>query len=139
MRFLTFMVVTIAVSTSAWADILVPVRTIRAKEIIAPEDLMIKRVDVSGALSDAAEVVGFEARVALYPGRPVRLGDVGPPAIVERNDLVTLVYVRGGLRIVTDGRSLGRGAAGETLRVMNMQSRSTVFGQVRADGTIEVQ
>ncbi|UWQ91330.1 flagellar basal body P-ring formation chaperone FlgA [Aliisedimentitalea scapharcae] len=128
-----------AMALPAWADILVPVRTIRAKEIIAPEDLMIKRVDLAGALSNPANVVGLEARVALYPGRPLRPGDIGPPAIVERNDLVTLVFVQGGLKIVTEGRSLGRGSVGETLRVMNMQSRSTVFGKIRTDGTVEVK
>lgn len=121
------------------ADILVPTRTIRAKEIIAAEDLMPKNVEVAGALSVASDLVGQEARVALYPGRPVRPGDVGPPAIVSRNDTVSLVFLQGGLRIETEGRSLGRGAAGETIRVMNLSSRATVSGRVQSDGSIEVQ
>ena len=55
---------------SAWAEILVPLRTIRAKEIILATDLTFKQVNVAGALSDANEVVGMEARVPLYPGHP---------------------------------------------------------------------
>ncbi|MFD3188822.1 flagellar basal body P-ring formation chaperone FlgA [Sedimentitalea sp. HM32M-2] len=121
------------------ADILVPTRTIRAKEIIAAEDLIPKNVEVAGALSAASDLVGQEARVALYPGRPVRPGDVGPPAIVSRNDTVSLVFLQGGLRIETEGRSLGRGAAGEVIRVMNLSSRATVSGRVQSDGSIEVQ
>jgi flagella basal body P-ring formation protein FlgA len=121
------------------ADILVPVRTIRAKEIISAEDLEPKVADIEGALSDVRDIVGMEARVALYPGRPVRHEDVGPPAIIGRNDVVTIVFFQGGLRIETEGRALGRGALGETIRVMNLSSRTTVTGRVSGDGSIEVQ
>ena len=134
-------VLTIALlgATAVNADIVVPARTIRAKEIIAAQDLVFKPVDATGALSDPADLVGQEARVTLYPGRPIRLGDIGPAAIVGRNDLVTLIFVQGGLRIATEGRSLGRGAAGETIRAMNMSSRLTVTGTILTDGSIEVQ
>lgn len=125
--------------SASWAEILVPVRTIRPKEIIGPQDIVIKAADVAGALADPAAVIGREARVALYPGRPVRPEDIGPPAIVRRNDLVQLVFIRGRVRIVTEGRSLGRGAAGETIRAMNLSSRTTVTGQIAADGSIKVQ
>ncbi|MFT7593168.1 MAG: flagella basal body P-ring formation protein FlgA [Paracoccaceae bacterium] len=121
------------------ADIVVPARTIRAKEIITAQDLILKHVDVAGALSDPADLVGQEARITLYPGRPVRMGDVGPAAIVGRNDVVTLIFTQGGLRIATEGRSLGRGAVGETVRAMNMASRTTVSGRILTDGSIEVQ
>ncbi len=123
----------------ATAEILVPVRTIRAKEIIGPADITQKQGQITGTLSDPDDVIGQEARVALYPGRAIRVSDVGPPAIVERNDLVGLFYVRGGLRISTEGRALGRGANGDFVRVMNLASRTTVMGQIRADGTIEVR
>lgn len=123
---------------AAWAEVVVPVRNIRPKEIIAPGDLTVKQVDVAGAVDDLDTVIGKEARVALYVGRPIRRGDFGPPAIVERNDLVTLTFRNGALTIATEGRALGRGAEGEAIRVMNLSSRTTVSGLVRADGSIEV-
>ena len=121
---------------AALADILVPVRTIRAKEIIAPEDLAYQSTEAPGALSEPDEIVGQEARVALYAVRPT---DIGPPALVDRNDIVPLIFQQGGLRIITEGRSLGRGAVGETVRAMNISSRTTVTGRILADGSIEVQ
>lgn len=124
---------------SATAEILVPTRTIRAKEILAPEDFILKNVKMAGVLSNPADLAGKEARVVLYPGRPVRPGDIGMPALIERNDVVELVFLQGGLRITTEGRSLGRGAAGDSVRVMNLASRTTVFGQIRADGSVEVR
>lgn len=122
----------------AWADYLIPLRTIRAKEIVNTEDLALKKGDILGALSDPAEVAGMEARVALYAGRPLRPGDIGPPAIIERNDLVTLIFRQGVLTIAAEGRALGRGAAGEAVRVMNLSSRTTVTGRIKQDGSVEV-
>ncbi|MBE1296696.1 MAG: flagellar basal body P-ring formation protein FlgA [Rhodobacteraceae bacterium] len=127
------------IAQTAAADILVPVRTIRPKEVLTAADLALKPGEVLGALSDPNDVIGQEARVALYPGRPVRAGDVGPPAIVERNDLVMLTFRRGGLTISAEGRALGRGAEGELIRVMNLASRSTVTGRIAADGSVEVK
>lgn len=124
---------------AAMAEILVPSRTIRAKAIIGPEDLALKSVDMPGVYADPSDVVGQEARVALYPGRPIPYDDIGPPAIVDRNDLVTLFFDRGSLVISTEGRALGRGAAGDVIRVMNLSSRTTVSGQIRPDGSIEVK
>ena len=138
MKFLlTFLIVVMA--QASWADTLVPVRTIRAKQVITAEDLAYKSVDIAGAFSDPDDLIGQEARVSLYAGRPIRPGDVGPPAIVERNDLILLKFRRGGLLISTEGRSLGRGSEGDIIRAMNLASRSTVSGRIGADGSIEVR
>ena len=123
---------------SARAETPVAARTIRAHTLITPGDLTTTAADVPGALSDPALIVGRETRVALYAGRPFMPGDVGPPALVERNQIVRLIYDTGGLNIVTEGRALGRAAAGDSLRVMNLASRATVTGFVRSDGTVTV-
>ncbi len=123
----------------AVADTVVPVRTIRAREIIGPADIRVAPETVAGAVGDPARVIGREARTTLYAGRPIMAGHTAEPALVGRNEVVPLVFLRGGLRIVTEGRALGRGAEGEILRVMNLTSRTTVFGRVTADGSIEVE
>ena len=133
MRVLVSVILILAVSSAA-AEVFFPTRVIRAKEIIGPTDVVQKRSDVLGAL----DVIGLEARVTLYPNRPIRNGDVGAPAIVERNQEVKLIYRTGGLQIVAVGRVLARGAVGEWVRVMNLGSRISVMGLVREDGWIEV-
>lgn len=132
-------ILALVLAQTATAEVLVPTRTIRAKEIIGAEDLMLKSAEVPGSFTDPAEVIGQEARVALYAGRPIRYADIGPPAIVDRNDLVTLFFDNGPLVITTEGRALGRGAAGDVIRVMNLTSRTTVSGQIRPNGSIEVK
>lgn len=121
----------------ARADTIVAARTIRAQEILAAADLQILpgtgQSDVS--LDD---LIGKEALVALYPGRPVRASDVGPPALIDRNQIVPLVYARGALWIVTEGRALARAAEGEHVRVMNLASRANLTGRVTPDGQVLV-
>lgn len=121
-----------------WADSVVPTRTIRAHVVITPDDVAIRQGAKGGGYLQLSDVIGQETRVALYPGRVIRVGDIGPPAIVARNQLVRVSYLSRGLQIVTEGRALERGAIGDRLRIMNLSSRSTVIGQVRADGSIAV-
>lgn len=123
----------------AEAQSLVPTRTIRATEIIAETDLTPGESEVPGALSDPAMAIGQEARVTLYAGRPIRAEDIGPPAIIERNQIVPLAYGSGGLSILTEGRAKARGGAGDVIRVMNLESRTTVTGQIQPDGTVSTR
>lgn len=122
----------------AWAESLVPLRTIPARAVIGPDDVGLADATVPGALDDPALVVGLEARVALYPGRPIRAGDVGPPAVVERNQVVPLMFQAGGVTITAEGRALDRGGVGEVIRVMNLASRTTVSARIGADGVAHV-
>jgi flagella basal body P-ring formation protein FlgA len=128
----------LSLAAPAAAESVVATRTIRAKALIAPEDLTLVSAELPGALNDPAAAIGKEARVAIYAGKPVRPGDLGPPTLVERNQLVTLIYLSGGLAISTEGRSMGRGSEGDALRVMNLGSRNTVTGRVGPDGAVYV-
>lgn len=132
-----FLSLALVAAFPARAEQVEPVRVIRPQEIIAPEDVVLRSGPQSGSVTLDA-VIGREARVALYPGRPIRAGDIGTPAVIERNQLVPLVYVRGGLRIETEGRALVRAGPGEFVRVMNLSSRATVTGRVTKTGRVEV-
>jgi len=89
-------------------------------------------------LTDFEDVIGMESRVVLYAGRPIRADDLIAPAIVKRNQIAPILFNNAGLSISTYGRVLDRGAAGDVVRVMNLASRSTLFGQVQENGSIRV-
>ncbi len=120
------------------ADSLVATRLIRATEIIGPGDVAVQPGAIPGVANLPDQVIGLEARVTIYPGRPVRLADLGPAAVIERNELVRMVYRRGGLVILSEGRALARGALGDTVTVMNLGSRQSVQGVVTTAGMVEV-
>lgn len=121
------------------AQTVVAAHAIRARSIIMPEDLAVLDKETIGGITNAADIIGQEARVNLYAGRVIRASEIGPPAILERNQLVIMVYNIGLLSISAEGRVLGRAGVGETVRVMNLDSRLTVTGRVQFDGTVEVR
>lgn len=133
MRWLLFMFALIP--GSALADTLIATRTLRAQTVLTPADLALEPGTLPGALTTPEEAIGLETRVAIYAGRPLHPEELGPPAIVERNQIVPLTYRQGGLLIQTEGRALDRAGVGDTIRVMNVGSRSTVFARIAADGT----
>ncbi len=123
-------------------DYVMPTRIIRAQEVVGADLLTLKAgtgKEAAGLyIQNPEEVIGLEARVALYPNRPIRPEDLVPPALVNRNQMVELVYNAGSLSISAEGRALQRAAAGDTIRVMNTLSRVTVSARVLHDGRVEV-
>lgn len=128
---------TLAVTT-AQADTVVATRTIRAHTVISPGDLTLVAAELPGAFSDPGAALGLEAKVAIYAGKPVLLSDLRKPSLVQRNQVVVLIYLSGGLAISTEGRALARGSEGETVRAINLASRSTVSGRIGPDGAVYV-
>ncbi len=131
----------LAVTLSAvpvFADTVIAKRTIRAQEVITADDLKLIAPQTPGMAEKLSQVAGSEARRIIYAGRPIALDDIGPPALVERNEVVPLVFRTKGLTISTDGRALARGGAGDRIRVLNLHSRNAVNGVIDENGTVWV-
>jgi len=124
----------ILVCTSAQAEAVFAARTIRARTIIEAGDLVVRDVALPGGVTNPSLLIGQEAKVTLYVGRPVSQNDVGFPAIVERNQIIPLIYNGAGLFISAEGRALDRAGPGDSIRVMNLASRTTIFAIIGADG-----
>ena len=122
----------------ALADYLVSTRTIRAKTVLTPDDLMLRAGDLPGAIATPVAAIGLETRATLYAGRAIRPEDLGAPAIIERNQSLPLIYRATGLEIRVEGRALDRAGVGDTIRVMNASSRTIVNARLAADGAAYV-
>lgn len=128
----------VASGAQAWGDTVVATRTIRALSVIQPEDVDIVPDIIPGALTRPEDAIGLEARVSLYAGRPIHPGDLAAPALIERNQIIPLIYRNGALTIKTDGRALARGSEGEAIRVLNLSSKVTVTAIVDTTGAAVV-
>ena len=107
------LVLLVLVPLPAFADALVATRLIRATEVVRAGDVAVQRGQLPGVASDPVQVVGLEARVAIYPGRPLRLADLAPAAVIERNETVTMLYrPRRSGTIRSEGRALGARGTG---------------------------
>jgi len=133
------LLILMATISPAVAETVVATRTIPALSVISADDVTINGEPTAEAVNAAQSIIGMEARVALFAGRPIRPGDIGQPAVVERNQVIPLTFERNGLVISTEGRALGRAGPGDTIRVMNIGSRMTVSAMIGGDGVAYVQ
>lgn len=120
------------------ADALVATRVIVAGSLVDPDAVTVVDIDIAGALTTADDAIGLETLSTIYPGRPIRAEDLGKGAQVARNQVVTLVYLSGALRIQAEGRALQSGRAEDVIPVLNLGSRNRVSGRIMPDGSVHV-
>lgn len=90
------------------------------------------------AATDRAQVVGLAARSALEAGRPLRIAQLMKPEAVQRNEQVTLIYEVPGIVLTVRGKAAEGGAEGDTISVLNEQSKRTVQGLIVGPGRVVV-
>lgn len=98
---------------------------------------VIREGDVTGPYA-TEDYVGQELVRSVRAGAVMTPRHVRTPLQVERNDTVTLVFRRGALTMETTGRSLGEGAEGDRVSVLNTTSRKRVTGRIIGHGLVEV-
>ncbi len=123
---------------AAMGESVVALRTLPARTVIMASDITVVAAEIEGAVASADMAIGQELKTTVFAGRPVRAQDLGPQAIVERNQIVVLIYRSGPLTIAAEGRALDQGAEGDIIRAMNLATKSTISGRITADGTIQV-
>jgi flagella basal body P-ring formation protein FlgA len=117
-------------------------RAVGTREVIRHDDVELAtlREDAlrNDAVMDPARLVGMSARRALRPGETLRDGDVRAPILVARNANVNVVLRSGSMTLSALGRAVEEGARGDTIRVINVQTRRTVEAQVIGPDTVLV-
>lgn len=132
---------------AAWAMAqemaVVPVRVIYPGETISADalDEVILRRPPRGMASVAHRLDDLDGKVArrtLLPGRLVPLSSVREPYLVERGEAVTVTFMEGNLTISLLAVPLEPGAAGEVIRLRNIDSGAIITGIVMGDGTVRI-
>lgn len=123
-------------------EIAVPAIDLERGDAIQAKDLiLIKRPasQVAGEIiRPASELIGMVPRRALKAGEPVRQADVAKPILVDKNQLVTVVYSTKGLNLSMRGRAQSSGTMGESIKVQNPQSKRMLEGTVSGPGQITI-
>lgn len=130
-------------SIDARLSVAVPTRDIPRGETVHVADLrqeLRPRRDIlPGMLTEPARLAGLVARKALRAGQMVREGDVVRPELVERNQLVSVLYESAGLTLSLRGKALAAGAEGAIVPVLNLQSKRTIETIVIGPGRVSVR
>jgi flagellar basal body P-ring formation protein FlgA len=86
----------------------------------------------------AEELDGKVAKRTLLPGRYIPSAAVREAWLVEQGASVQVFFIAGGLTISATAVTLQPGAAGDLVKVRNVDSGKILSGTVMADGTIQV-
>ena len=117
-------------------------RAINRGEVITADDIAVQMVPrrTAGQIRtpDPTQIIGMSARRQITPGQPLALGDVSPPQLVTRGEIVTLIYEIPGLLLTGRGQATESGTRGETVAILNQQSKRIVHGVVIGQGRIQV-
>jgi flagella basal body P-ring formation protein FlgA len=123
-------------------EIAVSTRALARGEVVRAGEVSIERrpkFELTGdPVAQPTEVVGLAARRAVRPGAPLRTADLMKPELVQRNETVTLQYQVPGIVLMLRGKALDSGAEGDTVSVLNIESKRTLQGVVTGPGRVTV-
>lgn len=132
-----------ALPATAQEMVLVPTFTIYPGQMITADAL--QEVPLRRQLRNPASVErdwraveGKIAKRTLLPGRMIPAGSVREAWLVEPGKPVQAMFVQGALQIGVSAVPLQAGAAGDMVRLRNIDSGMVFSGTVMADGTVRV-
>jgi flagellar basal body P-ring formation protein FlgA len=108
-------------------------RNVDRGEVLKAADVVTERRPKAELGNDAAargNVVGMQMRKQLRAGQALKGADLGKPDLVQRDDNVTLIYEASGIYMTARGKAIDNGTEGDTVTVLNLQSKRNVTGVV---------
>lgn len=122
--------------------VLKTVGAVRAGTPLGPHNVEISREPMAQAsglfLTTFEQVQGMIARRNLQPGQLLMLGHAGPPAVIRKGELVTIVLTRGRVKVTARGIANHDAAEGEAVAVTCTHSRAQVTGVAAGGGLVVV-
>ncbi len=92
----------------------------------------------ANVITSADQAIGLAARRTMRPGDTLRQTDLAKPEVVARNDNVTITYNVPGVTLTVRGKALESGARGDTISVLNVQSKRSIHATVAGPGHVVV-
>lgn len=123
-------------------EVAVLTRDIDRAELLKSSDVSLERrpkAEVPGEPAARDRSIGMQLRRAMRAGTPLRVADIVKPDFVLRDQAVTIIYQVPGLYLTTRGKAIENGAEGDTVSVLNLQSKRTLTGVVTGRGQVTVQ
>lgn len=125
------------------AEVPTLIRAFTRSEIVRDEDIQMERRAKAELTPDTilktTAIVGHAARRDLRAGQPIRVSELMKPELVGRGDTVTLSFESTGVRLVVRAKAMESGTEGDTIQVLNPQSKRTVQATVEGPGRVVVR
>ena len=129
----------IAVQVKAYSPVPVAGRTIARGQTLTAGDIVVERRlsdDAAAAALTPADLVGRRAQRAVPQGAAIEPEMVADVPLVRRGDVVTVIARAPNIQVKTLGVALEDGAARQTIKVRNVDSRKVLAVVVEAPRTV---
>lgn len=122
-----------SVPASKGVEVLTWTRSLAAGDVIEAEDLAWTSMAVApaGAARDAEALIGKIAKRPLRSGAAAASRDVGAARVIEKDDMLTVMFQSGGVTLSLQAKAMGPAAVGEPVTVTNLSSKK-VFQAIAA-------
>jgi flagella basal body P-ring formation protein FlgA len=131
-----------AVPGSKAVETLTYARSLAAGEIVRPEDVVWTKVQShlvpADSPRDAEAVIGQAARRPLREGAAVAGRDLSSPRVIKRDDIIQVAYLSDGVTLSMQGKALSDASAGQSVQVLNPQSKKTIEAVATGPGRAAV-
>jgi len=123
-------------------EMVVTKRPLRRYQMITKNDIHLKKMDLSkmksNAMTTLEEVLGKRTKRAIKTDEVLRRDHIELPPLVRRGDVVSIVAESNGLRITALGEVRKKGRRGETIKVLNIDSKKCIYANVLDSETVRV-
>lgn len=111
-------------------------------DVLRDSDVTVERRPKSEVQADAVRepsaAIGMALQQTLRVGQVIRSTDLSRPQLVKRNETVLIVYEVPGIVLTARGKAEEVGSLGDTVNVLNVQSKRVIQGVVTGPSEITV-
>jgi flagella basal body P-ring formation protein FlgA len=125
------------------AKVPVLTRNIRKGKQISSSDLKWAEVSLrllgDQSIETFDQIIGLAANRNLRQNQSLKPSDLRTPIMIPKGTMVTVSLKAGGISLTGSGRALEDGSHGETIQIMNLQSKRTLEASVIAPSHVSVE
>ena len=128
------------VNLTLWITVPAASRPLGKGDALTPEAVTFMRIN-AGQLRDLpwdGHGGPWQVTRSLITGEPILQSDLVSQLMVRRGTILTLIYVRGNLRMTTQAEALADGEPGATIPVRNLQTKKQIYATVKDGSTEEI-
>jgi flagellar basal body P-ring formation protein FlgA len=93
---------------------------------------------IGNVITDSRQMVGMTTKRPLRTGQMLRVSDLVMTPAIKKNSLVTLLLSTGQMNLTVTGKALEDAAIGQSIRVVNVNSKKELTGIVQDPSTIVI-
>lgn len=130
-----------------WASVPVAARPLSAGDVVHPQDVQFKRVNLAHTRGTPWEMAAAKTRTggarrvvaAVAMGQPLLVENLAAVPMITRGERIELVYRGKRIRLSVEAEALADGQAGDEILVRNVQSDKQVLATVWDASTVVVE